>query len=72
MTITMKKMPNSTRKFIRTQKAQIRRQFFDVKKQQEQIALLYKKISETSKVEQAKEAKEQPKVKVKAEKNSPR
>ena len=38
-------MPYSTRKFIRSEKARIRRQFFDQKKQQELIAELYNKIS---------------------------
>lgn len=41
-----KKMPKSIRKFIRREKARIRRQFLDVKKQEEQIAGLYKKIKE--------------------------
>lgn len=36
-------MPNSVRKFIRSQKAQIRRQFWDIKKQEELIKELYKK-----------------------------
>lgn len=40
-----KKMPYSTRKFIRLEKARIRRQFFDPKKQQELIAELYNKMS---------------------------
>jgi len=39
-----KKFPNSTRKFIRTQKAQIRRQFWDVKKQTELIKEMYNKL----------------------------
>jgi len=38
---TIKKLPNSVRKFIRTQKAQIRRQFWDVKKQTELIKEMY-------------------------------
>jgi len=38
-------MPKSTRKFIRRQKAQIRRQFFDVKKQEELINLMLGKIN---------------------------
>jgi hypothetical protein len=41
----LKKMTKSTRKFIRTEKARIRRQFLDVKKQEEMIAELYKKLS---------------------------
>lgn len=39
-----KKLPNSTRKFIRTEKARIRSQFLDYKKQEEQIVELYKKV----------------------------
>ncbi len=39
-----KKMPYSTRKFIRSEKARIRRQFFGTKKQQELIKELYDKI----------------------------
>lgn len=37
----------SVKKFIRTQKALIRRQFFDTKKQQEMISEIYKKLSPT-------------------------
>lgn len=40
----MKKMSYSVRKFIRMQKAQIRRQFWDEKKQQEEIKKLYEKF----------------------------
>ena len=43
--ITHKKLPNSVRKFIRTQKAQIRRQFLDVKKQEEMIKEMYNKLN---------------------------
>lgn len=39
-----KKLPNSIRRFIRTQKAQIRCQFFDTKKQETEIAEMYKKL----------------------------
>jgi hypothetical protein len=42
-----KKMPRSIKKFIRRQKALIRRQFLDVKKQEEIIAELYKKYENT-------------------------
>ncbi len=38
-------MSKSVRKFIRTQKAQIRRQFWDIKKQKELIAAMHRKIS---------------------------
>jgi hypothetical protein len=39
------KLPKSIRKFIRTQKAQIRRQFWDVKKQEELIKEMYNKLN---------------------------
>ena len=39
-----KKLPNSTRKFIRSEKARIRRQFLDYKKQEEAIKDMYNKI----------------------------
>lgn len=39
------KFSKSTKKFIRTQKAQIRRQFWDVKKQEELIKEMYNKIT---------------------------
>ncbi len=39
-----KKLPNSTRKFIRFEKARIRRQFLDYKAQEEAIANMYNKI----------------------------
>lgn len=39
------KNSKSVKKFIRTQKAQIRRQFFDAKKQAEMIAEMYKKLN---------------------------
>ena len=54
-------MPKSTRKFIRTEKARIRRQFFDYKKQQEMIGKIYSDISKkpeaSSKPAEVKEAK---------------
>jgi hypothetical protein len=40
-----KKMPRSVRKFIRTEKARIRRQFLDTKKQESEIAQLYKRLT---------------------------
>jgi hypothetical protein len=40
-----KKLSNSVRKFIRRQKAQIRRQFLDVKKQEEMIKEMYTKLN---------------------------
>jgi hypothetical protein len=39
-----KKMTKSVRKFIRTQKARIRRQFWDIKKQEELIKEMYNKL----------------------------
>ena len=41
-------MPRSIRKFIRREKAQIRREVLDIKKQEELIAELYKKLTEPS------------------------
>ena len=38
------KMTKSIKTFIRREKARIRRQFLDVKKQEEQIAEMYKKL----------------------------
>jgi hypothetical protein len=43
-----KKMPKSIRKFIRQEKAQIRREVLDIKKQEELIAELYKKLIKPS------------------------
>lgn len=43
-----KKIPPSLRKFIRREKARIRREFLDIKKQEELIAELYKKLTEPS------------------------
>jgi hypothetical protein len=65
----IKKFPNSIRKFIRTQKAQIRRQFWDVKKQSEEITEMYAKLAGTSvRVVAAPEPKKVAKPKVKKEK----
>lgn len=47
---TQKKFSHSIRKFIRTQKAQIRRQIWDVKKQGELIKGLYDKFSDTNEI----------------------
>ena len=44
---TFKKMPKSIRIFVRTQKAQIRRQFWDIKKQDELIKEMYNKLNIT-------------------------
>jgi len=44
-----KKMPKSIRKFIRKEKARIRREVLDVKKQEELIAEIYKKFSKRKK-----------------------
>jgi hypothetical protein len=39
-----KKMPQSLRKYVRREKARIRREVLDIKKQEELIAELYKKL----------------------------
>lgn len=39
-----KKLPNSTRKFIRSEKARIRREILDPKKQEELIKEIYNKF----------------------------
>ena len=39
-----KQFPKSIRKFLRTQKAKIRRKFFDMRTQEEEIKKLYQKI----------------------------
>jgi len=41
-----KKLPKSIRKFIRLEKARIRREVLDLKEQERQIQQLYKKIFE--------------------------
>ena len=41
----MKKFTNSVKKFIRRERAQIRRQFWDVKKQEELIKAMYNKLN---------------------------
>jgi hypothetical protein len=43
--IMTKKYSKSVKTFIRNQKAQIRRQFFDAKKQEEMIKEMYNKIN---------------------------
>ena len=45
MSFLMKKMPKSVRIFIRNEKARIRHQFFDAKKQNEMIAEIYAKLA---------------------------
>lgn len=44
--------PKSVKKYIRTQKALIRRQFWDVKKQGEMIDAMYRKVSGTQNQEE--------------------
>ena len=47
----MKKIAKSTKKFIRREKARIRRQFFDAKKQEEAINKIYENLKiEKSKI----------------------
>jgi hypothetical protein len=41
----MKKLPRSIRKFIRKEKARIRREILDLKKQEEEIKKLYEKFA---------------------------
>lgn len=70
-------LPKSVRKFIRLEKARIRSQFLDVKKQEELIAELYKKYFSQEKTQGAvkgvkpeiKEAKVKPKAKEGAKKS---
>ncbi len=40
----MKKLPKSTRKYIRKEKARLKREFFDFKKREEKINELYAKF----------------------------
>ena len=40
-----KELSHSVKRFVRTQKAQIRRQFLDVKKQEEMIKEMYNKLN---------------------------
>jgi hypothetical protein len=47
--VKKKRMANSVRKFIRKEKARIRKQFFDFKKQEELISELYKKLKNDNK-----------------------
>ncbi len=44
-----KKLPKSIRKYIRKEKARIRRQIFDIKEQEKQIRQLYEKFSKQKK-----------------------
>ena len=52
-----KKLPNSTRKFIRSEKARIRRQFLSYKQQKEAITNMYNKILNQPIVKKATEPK---------------
>ncbi len=42
-----KRMPKSTRKFIRREKARIRREFLDIKEQEDKIKQIYQKFPKT-------------------------
>lgn len=64
-----KKLPQSTRKFIRSEKARIRSQFLDIKKQEEQIVDLYKRISGDASVEVKTEAKVEKSKKIEVKKD---
>lgn len=61
----MENLNKSEKKFIRTKKAEIRKKFWDVKKQEEMIAEMYKKMSGEIKAEVV----EKKVKKVKAEQN---
>ena len=67
-------LKKSDRKFIRTQKARIRRQFLDFKKQEEMITELYKRLLGNSIVKQqnsqtaAEKKQEKSKIKVRTKK----
>ncbi len=66
----MNTMPKSIRIFIRKEKARIRRQFFDVKKQNEMIAEIYTKLSKkpepaAEKLKEIKTENKKEKIKVK-------
>ncbi len=39
-----KRLPKSIRKYIRKEKSRIRREFLDIKKQQEELAKIYQKV----------------------------
>jgi len=63
-------LPKSIRKFIRLEKARIRVQFFDQKKQEEMITELYKKLSSQPVIQtkaQGEPKKEEKKTTLKAE-----
>jgi hypothetical protein len=68
----MKKLSHSVRKFICSEKARIRRQFWDIKKQEEMITDLYKNINGLPGAETAKPAPVKAKAKqaVKSSKNT--
>ena len=46
--VKKKRMPKSLRKFIRKEKARIRREFLDIEEQEELIKQLYKKVKQKS------------------------
>ncbi len=52
-----KKLPKSLRKFIRREKARIRRDVLDVKEQEKQIQEIYQKFFNQLKIEQRDENK---------------
>jgi hypothetical protein len=67
-----KKMASSTKKFIRKEKARIRREVLDTNKQEEAIKGVYEKLNNPEKtvVLQAKPAENKKKTKVKKSKKS--
>lgn len=54
--MTKSGLPRSVRKFIRLEKARIRAQFFDFKKQEELIKELYERILPKQKTQEVKES----------------
>lgn len=52
--MTKSKLPRSIRKYIRKEKARIRREVFDLKEQEKLIGELYKKFSKKEKTKKTK------------------
>ncbi len=51
--VVMENFPKSTRKYIRTEKARIHREIFDIKEQKKSIDELYKKVIKSPKIKEA-------------------
>lgn len=56
----LKKLPKSLKKFIRREKARIRREVLDIKKQKELINQLYQRLVKSSKTSSTGPFKEKP------------